>query len=76
MTMQDWAQHLDRILMATEHELLTNAGLISMEVARQHAETEWEKYRIVQDRLFESDFDRFLQLNTAVKAIDKKENKK
>jgi hypothetical protein len=45
-----------------------------MEVARQHAETEWEKYRIVQDRLFESDFDRFLQLNTAVKKIDKKEN--
>ena len=75
MTMQDWAQHLDRILMATEHELLTNAGAISMEVARQHAETEWEKYRIVQDRLFESDFDRFLQLNTAVKAIDKKGNK-
>ncbi|MHB9056705.1 MAG: virulence RhuM family protein [Paludibacteraceae bacterium] len=76
MTMQDWAHHLDRILMATEHELLTNAGSISMEVARQHAETEWEKYRIVQDRLFESDFDRFLQLNTAVKAIDKKGNKK
>jgi len=76
MTMQDWAQHLDRILMATEHELLTNAGTISMEVARQHAETEWEKYRILQDRLFESDFDRFLQLNTAVKAIDKKGNKK
>ena len=75
MTMQDWAHHLDRILMATEHELLTNAGTISMEVARQHAETEWEKYRIVQDRLFESDFDRFLQLNTAVKAIDKKGNK-
>lgn len=76
MTMQDWAQHLDRILMATEHELLTNAGTISIEVAQQHAETEWEKYRIVQDRLFESDFDRFLQLNTAVKSIDKKESKK
>lgn len=58
--------------MATEHELLTNAGTISMEVARQHAETEWEKYRIVQDRLFESDFDRFIQLNTSVKSIDKK----
>ncbi|MEI6090825.1 MAG: virulence RhuM family protein [bacterium] len=71
MTMEDWARHLDRILMATEHELLTNAGTISMEVARQHAETEWEKYRIVQDRLFESDFDRFLQLNTAVKKIDR-----
>jgi hypothetical protein len=74
MTMEDWARHLDRILMATEHELLNNAGTIAMEVARQHAETEWEKYRIVQDRLFESDFDRFLQLNTAVKKIGKKEN--
>lgn len=72
MTMQDWAQHLDRILIATEHELLTNAGTISMEVARHHVETEWEKYRIVQDQLFESDFDRFLQLNTAVKKVEKK----
>lgn len=76
MTMEDWAKHLDRILMATEHELLTNAGKISMEIARQHAETEWEKYRIVQDRLFESDFDRFLQLDTSVKAIDKKKKDK
>lgn len=72
MTMQDWAKHLDRILMATQHELLNNAGTISMEVARRHAETEWEKYRIVQDRLFESDFDRFLQLNATVKKVDKK----
>lgn len=69
MTMNDWAKHLDRILMATEHELLTNAGKISNEVARQHAETEWEKYRIVQDRLFESDFDRFLSLNESAKKI-------
>lgn len=72
MTMEDWAQHLDRILMATEHELLTNAGKISMEVARQHAETEWEKYRIVQDQLFQSDFDRFLQLKSTLKKMDKK----
>lgn len=71
MTMEDWAKHLDRILMATEHELLTNAGTISMEVARKHAETEWEKYRIVQDQLFESDFDRFLQLKSALNKIDK-----
>lgn len=69
MTMQDWAKHLDRILMATEHELLTNAGSISMEVARQHAETEFEKFRIVQDRLFESDFDRFLALEENSKEI-------
>lgn len=72
MTMQDWAKHLDRILMATQHELLNNAGTISMEVAQHHAETEWEKYRIVQDRLFESDFDRFLQLDATVKKVDKK----
>ena len=62
MTMEDWAKHLDRILMATEHELLTNAGKISMEVAQAHAVTEWEKYRIVQDKLFRSDFDHFLEL--------------
>lgn len=63
MTMEDWAKHLDRILMATEHELLTNAGKISMEVAQVHAITEWEKYRIVQDKLFRSDFDYFLELH-------------
>lgn len=76
MTMQDWAKHLDRILMATEHELLTNAGKISMEVAKHHAETEWEKFRIVQDQLFESDFDRFLQLDNEIKKIEKKEGNK
>ena len=63
MTMEDWAKHLDRILMVTEHELLTNAGKISMEVAQAHAITEWEKYRIVQDKLFRSDFDYFLELH-------------
>lgn len=63
MTMEDWAKHLDRILMATEHELLTNAGRISMDVAQAHAITEWEKYRIVQDKLFRSDFDYFLELH-------------
>lgn len=63
MTMEDWVKHLDRILMATEHELLTNAGKISMEVAQAHAITEWEKYRIVQDKLFRSDFDYFLELH-------------
>ena len=61
MTMEDWAKHLDRILTATEHEILTNAGTISMEVAKEHAETEWEKYRIIQDRIYQSDFDLFLE---------------
>jgi len=59
MTMQDWTGHLDRILRADGNELLTNAGSISAEIARSHAECEFEKYRVVQDRLFESDFDRF-----------------
>ena len=61
MTMEDWAKHLDRILMATEHELLTDAGRISMEVAKEHAETEWEKYRVIQDQIYHSDFDLFLE---------------
>lgn len=61
MTMEDWAKHLDRILTATEHEILTDAGKISMEVAKSHAETEWEKYRVVQDRIYQSDFDVFLK---------------
>lgn len=61
MTMEDWAKHLDRILIATEHEILTDAGKISMEVAKAHAETEWEKYRIIQDRIYQSDFDLFLE---------------
>lgn len=69
MTMEDWAKHLDRILMANEQEILTNAGKISMEVAKEHAETEWEKYRIIQDRIYQSDFDLFLE---DVKKLKKK----
>jgi hypothetical protein len=71
MTMNDWALQLNQILIANKYELLQNAGTISMEIAKQHAETEFEKYRIVQDRLFESDFDRFLQLENSVKSIKK-----
>ena len=70
MTMQDWAIQLDQILIANKHELLQNAGKISMDIAKQHAETEFEKYRIVQDQLFESDFDRFLQLEDSVKLLE------
>lgn len=69
MTMEDWAKHLDRILMANEQEILTNAGKLSMEVAKEHAETEWEKYRIIQDRIYQSDFDLFLE---DVKKLEKK----
>jgi len=69
MTMEDWALHLDRILQADGHELLTNAGRISAEIAQNHALSEFEKYRIVQDKLFESDFDKHFRLleETAMK---------
>ncbi|GHU88571.1 toxin Fic [Bacteroidia bacterium] len=70
MTMQDWAQQLDQVLLANKYELLQNAGRISMGIARQHAETEFEKYRIEQDQLYESDFDRFLLLEESVKQIE------
>jgi len=62
MTMEDWAKYLDRILQADDRELLTNAGSISAEIANEHALSEFEKYRVIQDRLFESDFDRQLAL--------------
>ena len=59
MTMEDWAKRIDIILEATDDRILTDAGSVSHEFAQSFAETEFEKYRIIQDRLFESDFDRF-----------------
>ena len=61
MTMEAWAKHLDLILQADGNELLTHAGRITAEIAKAHAESEFEKYRIVQDRLFQSDFDKMLK---------------
>ncbi|MDR0439941.1 MAG: virulence RhuM family protein, partial [Candidatus Accumulibacter sp.] len=61
MSMQDWAKRLDGFLEFNGNEILTGPGKISHEQARLHAETEFEKYRITQDRLFESDFDRLLK---------------
>jgi len=66
MSMEDWAKRLDGFLEFNGNEILTDAGKISHEQAKLHAETEFEKYRIVQDRLFESDFDRFIRLEAAV----------
>nr|WP_297455733.1 RhuM family protein [Ferrovum sp.] len=57
MTMQDWELHLNRFIEATDREVLQDVGKVTAEIARVHAESEFEKYRIVQDRLFESDFD-------------------
>lgn len=58
MTMEDWSKRLDSFLEFNGREILMNAGKISHEEAKLHAEAQFEKYRIVQDRLFESDFDR------------------
>lgn len=60
MSMEDWAARLDGFLEFNGNEILTGPGKISAEEAKLHAETEFEKYRIVQDRLFQSDFDRFI----------------
>ena len=61
MTMQDWETRLNRFIAATDREVLQDAGKVSAEIAKAHAESEFEKYRIVQDRLFESDFDRLVR---------------
>lgn len=61
MTMQDWETRLNRFIEATDREVLQDAGRVTAEIAKAHAESEFEKYRIVQDRLFESDFDRALK---------------
>lgn len=59
MTMEDWAKRIDRFLDITERPILPDAGTVTAEQAKEYAEAEFEKYRIIQDRLFESDFDRF-----------------
>ncbi len=59
MTMEDWAKRIDIILEASDDRILTDAGSVSHEFAQTFAESEFEKYRVIQDRLFESDFDRF-----------------
>ena len=59
MTMEDWAKRIDRFLDLTDRPVLTDAGHVSAEQAKEYAETEFEKYRIIQDKLFQSDFDRF-----------------
>ena len=70
MSMEDWAKRLDGFLEFNGNELLIGPGKISAEQAKLHAETEYEKYRIIQDRLYESDFDRFLMLEQEVNHKD------
>ena len=59
MTMEDWARRIDIILEAGDNAVLIDAGKVTAEFAKSFAESEFEKYRIVQDRLFCSDFDQF-----------------
>lgn len=59
MTMEDWAKRIDKFLDITYRPVLTDAGHVSAEQAKEYAETEFEKYRVIQDKLFQSDFDRF-----------------
>lgn len=63
MTMADWEERLNGFLKLWDHEILKDNGKISTEMAKLHAETEFEKYRIVQDQIYISDFDELL-LNT------------
>ena len=60
MTMEDWSKRIDTILAAGGNDVLQTAGQVTAEQAKEHAETEFEKYRIIQDRLFQSDFDRYM----------------
>lgn len=60
MTMEDWESRLNKFIEATDRAILQNAGKVTAEIAKAHAEAEFEKYRIIQDRLFESDFDRMI----------------
>ena len=70
MTMQDWETRLNRFIDAADREVLQDAGKISAEIARAHALTEFEKYRVVQDRLFESDFDKAIRLNNTERGAE------
>lgn len=70
MTMADWETRLNRFIEATDREILQDAGKVTAEIARAHAESEFEKYRIVQDLLYESDFDK------QIKALENPETKR
>lgn len=74
MTMEDWAKRIDIYLAADDLAILQNPGKITAAIAKDHAETEFEKYRIIQDKLFMSDYDRYLlELEEKVKVTGEKE---
>lgn len=61
MTMEDWAKRLDMFLEFDDREILQDSGKITAKIAKDHALSEYEKYRVIQDRLYKSDFDRLLE---------------
>ena len=75
MTMEDWELRLNKFIEATDRSILQDTGKVSAEIAKAHAETEFEKYRIIQDRLFESDFDKIIQLSAPNNTNSISENK-
>lgn len=64
MTMADWENRLNGFLTVWDRDVLQDAGKVSAELAKMHALSEFEKYRVIQDKLYESDFDRFLRLES------------
>jgi len=62
MTMEDWAKKLDVFLEFNEEDILKDKGKVSAEIAKSFAESEFEKYRVIQDQLYQSDFDKLLQI--------------
>ena len=64
MTMEDWEIRLNKFITATDREILQDAGKVTAEIAKAHAESEFEKYRVLQDRIYESDFDKLVKNQT------------
>jgi hypothetical protein len=75
MTMADWKKRLDAFLKFNEHDILHDSGRVTAEIAKTFAESEFEKYRIVQDRLFKSDFDKLVEQGEYLAKKAKKANK-
>lgn len=71
MTMEDWEKRLNGFLRLWDKEILNDAGKVTAVLAKEHAESEFEKYRIIQDRLYKSDFDKFLELENISENKDK-----
>lgn len=71
MTMEDWEKRLNGFLELWDSEILHDAGKVTAALAKKHAESEFEKYRIIQDKLYKSDFDKFLELEDKTDNIEK-----